>query len=190
MSTAVLGKTEVGVRRTTTDIKVDETPKSKLMYYFNCICTVLQMENTPRISRLRNYRKHRVLSEEDTDHLLLLCFFMSPDELVNKCIFMDESMCHEYLNEFYEISAVSRAFVVSPEVLVGGERKQVRKIMCFTQSWLKDNYIDPMKTYEERLRRITSELRSAASRGTSASPRRRPQPSAPPSSQDSSCVIL
>ena len=50
---AVLERTGVGVQEFGTSVKIPENPKAKLMYYFECICTVLDLSNQENIGRLR-----------------------------------------------------------------------------------------------------------------------------------------
>ena len=50
---AVLGRTEVGVREFGSSVRIPDHPKAKLMYYFDCICAVLDLSDQENLSRLR-----------------------------------------------------------------------------------------------------------------------------------------
>ena len=129
---ALVGRTQIGLRATTNTATVPNDPKALLMYYLNCMCTVLKLDDDADISRLRKYRNYRNLSDEDTDLLILICgVALKPDVLLNKCIFHNEAMCVKYDNEFYEIEAVSDRLLVAGNVVVGGRTKRVSKIMTF-----------------------------------------------------------
>ena len=73
---------------------------------------------------------------------------------------------------------------VSDNVLIGGERKRVAKIMLFKRSWLEDNYISPLMSFEGRLQRLARGLpgrapsppRALSSPRSGSTPPRRPDP--------------
>ena len=54
----------------------------------------------------------------------------------NKYALPSDQLCGNFANEFYEISRVSHMFAVARNIVVGGERKRVVKIMTFKQSLL------------------------------------------------------
>lgn len=94
------------VRNITVDVTVPNTPVARLMYYLNCLCSLLQLDtsDSPNIHRLTQYSLHWALTPAQKRELAVLCLILSPDELLNKCIFIDNNL--KRLNEFYEISAV------------------------------------------------------------------------------------
>ena len=47
-------------------------------------------------------------------------------------------------NNFLEINATELSFVASQSVLIGGQRRQVKEIMFYKPSWIKNHYTDPM----------------------------------------------
>lgn len=160
---AFLGNTEIGFKKTGTVVTVANDPKAKLMYYLSCITTVLETEKSSDLQRLSDYRNFRNLSESDTDNLILLCVLVSPDELMNKCIFQDADLCGDYQNEFYELSAVSNRFVVTNSIMIGGQQKRIHKIMACKPAWLTENWIEPMGYFKDRLQRITGQGRRETS---------------------------
>ena len=50
---AVLERTGVGVQDFGINVRVPDHPKAKLMYYFDCICTVLDLSDQENLCRLR-----------------------------------------------------------------------------------------------------------------------------------------
>ena len=78
----------------------------------------------------------------------VLCLALSPDKLIGAVFIPSEDIDSD--NEFFELSAVSTRMVVTDSLMVGGQRKRVRKIMMFKKSWLERNYLEPMKEYAER----------------------------------------
>lgn len=160
---AVLGRTEIGIKKTGTTVSIPDNPKAKLMYYLNCMCSVLDLSGTDNLTRLRNYRQYSALSEAETDALVTLCFLLSPDELSGKVIFQDDIMCGDSSNEFYEISAVRNNLLISDSIIIGGQRRAVSKIMAFKQQWLINYWVNPMKHFAPRLARIAGAAAAASS---------------------------
>ena len=174
----------VGIRDITRDASIPQNPKAKLMYYLNCVATVIQLDD-PALSRLKNYQSYYSLSEEETDALLALVILLSPDELIGKVFFPSED-CGRYTNKFLELSAVSHMLAVANNIVIGGERKRVGKIMFFQRSWMETYYLTPIRSFQDRLQRMARGLP-----GRAPTPRRALPPSRPrATSSSSSCSIL
>ena len=173
----------VRIRDTSVSTSVPENPKAKLMYYLKCVASVIQLDD-PALSRLQNYQSYYSLSEEETDALLALVILLSPDELIGKVFFPSED-CGGSSNQFYELSAVSHMLAVADNVVIGGERKRVGKIMFFQRSWMENNYLTPIRSFQDRLQRMARGLP-----GRAPTPRRAPPPSRfRATSSSSSCSI-
>ena len=178
----------VRIRDTSVSVSVPQNPKAKLMYYLNCVATVIQLDD-PALSRLKNYQSYDSLSEGETDALLALVILLSPDELIGKVFFPSED-CGGHSNQFYELSAVSHMLAVADNIVIGGERKRVGKIMFFKRSWMEHNYLTPIRSFQDRLQRMARGLPGAL-----PGPRIVHRPDPPPSrpratSSSSSCSIL
>ncbi|XP_068688059.1 uncharacterized protein [Montipora foliosa] len=172
---ALIGE-RVGIRETGTTVTVPENSKAKLMYYLDCVASVLQLDN-PNLNRLKDYQRYYSLSEVEIDALLTLVLLLSPDELIGKVFFHSED-CGGSSNKFFELSAVTHMLAVADNVLIGGERKRVAKIMFFQRSWMESNYFSPMRSFEGRLQRLARGLPGRAP----SPPRLRtpPKPYSPP----------
>ena len=132
-ATAVIGSTEISGSEFGHSIVVPTNAKSKLMYYLSCINTLMKKKGErtePAMRKLCDYGKHHLLTEEETDKLVLICFMLSPDVLLNKCVFIDNELCKDYDNNFFELSAVRNRFVVTRNLMIGGEQKTVHRIMA------------------------------------------------------------
>ena len=140
----------VRIRDTSVSVSVPQNSKAKLMYYLNCVATVIQLDD-PALSRLKNYQSYYLLSEEETDALLALVILLSPDELIGKVFFPSED-CGGHSNQFYELSAVSHMVAVADNIVIGGERKRVGKIMFFQRSWMENKKILPRSTAKDGAR--------------------------------------
>ena len=64
--------------------------------------------------------------------------------VVEKCISPIPESITGSDNRFVEINANELSFVASQSVLIGGQRRQVKKIMFYKPSWIKRNYLEPM----------------------------------------------
>ena len=160
---AVLSNVELGLKETSSPATVPNHPQARLMFYLNCMCSVLSMDDSsPSLDDLRDYRNYSDLSNSQVDELLVLCVLLSPDVLLNKCIFLNEEMCRNSCNKFFELSAVSNQMLVTDSVLIGGQRRRVQNIMTFKESFLRAYYIEPMDFYSQRLRRIASSSRRSS----------------------------
>ena len=154
--TAIIGFNELGVQRTTQSVTVPSNPTAKLMYYLDCICCVLPIDENGALSRLRNYSNYYYLSRTEKEELLALCILLRPDILLDKCIFLAPELCIQHNNEFYNINSVNKVLAVSDSLIIGGERKQVLKIMTFKEVWLKKNYLDPLLLFSNELKNSNS----------------------------------
>ena len=146
----------VGIKPMGTKVTVPGNPTAKLMYYLDCVAIVIQLDN-PNLNRLRNYGAYHLLSDTEIDALLALVLLFSPDELIGKVFFPSED-CGGSRNKFLELSSVTHMVAVSNNVLTGGERKRVAKIMLFKRCWLEDNYISPLLVFQGRLQRLARGL--------------------------------
>ncbi|WAR23632.1 hypothetical protein MAR_037301 [Mya arenaria] len=131
---AVLGRTEVGVKEFGTTVTIPNDPRARLM----------------------NYRLYNLLTEAETDALVSLCFLLSPDELNDKVIIQDDTLCGESNNAFFEISAVRHNLLMTNSIVIGGQQCAVSKIMVYKRQWILKNWVEPMKAYAGRLERIAT----------------------------------
>ena len=149
---AVIGSTQIHVKKIGSSTTVPDNPTAKLMYYFNCVCSCIEADDdytTRRLQAYQNYSRTYLTSQEEAQ-LLILCLALSPDKLIGS-IFLPASDDEDFggsSNRFYELSAVSTRVLVSQSLLVGGQQKKVRKIMKFKKSWIEKYYINPFLSIE------------------------------------------
>ena len=80
------------LRQTSQVTQVPNSYPAKLMYYLDCVCTVLKLDDDPVMNRLRQY--HRCdLTTQQIDTLLSLCYTFGPDLLNKKCFFNNDELC-------------------------------------------------------------------------------------------------
>lgn len=172
---AVIGTTEINIKKTGSRTTVPDNPIAKLMYYFHCVSSCVEADHDYTTRRLRDYNNYSRLSNEEEAKLLILCLALSPDKLIGTLFFpvSDEEDFDGSNNEFFEVSAVSTRVAVSESILIGGQQKKVHKIMMFKKSWIENNYINPLRSIQ---------------RGQRSSSR--PQLPSPPPRRNNSCTIL
>ena len=177
----------VGIKEFGQAVMVPDNPQARLMYYLDCVAVVIQLNN-PNLRRLKNYQNYNSLTDAEIDALLALVILFSPDELLGKVFFPSED-CDGYSNQFFELNAVSHMLAVSDNILIGGERKRVAKVMSFQRSWMEYNYLTPIRSFQGRLQRMARGLPGRAPTPPRALPAPRPRP-APAPREESSCNIL
>ena len=144
---AVIGRTEVRLKKTGVSTTIPDSPVAKLMYYFNCVCSCVEPNSDASIRRLRAYKEnYSSLSNEEHAKLLMLCLALSPDKLIGSIFFPAGDNDIERDNDFFEIQAVSTKFVIAQSLLVGGQQRKVHKIMMFKKRWIENNYIKPFRS--------------------------------------------
>ena len=157
--TAVMGTTEIGIRKTGRSTTVPDNPKAKLMYYLNCVLCCVDDSDDSDLSRLRDYENYWRLTDEEEAKVLVLCLALSPDKLIGTVFILNEDL--DCINQFFELSAVSTNLLVSESLLVGGQRKRVQKIMMFKKSWIEYYYLNPLLSYQGQRQRRPAAIRPA-----------------------------
>lgn len=158
-------ETTATVQTTGSSVKVNNDPRARLMFYLSCISSVfddfytlckeiLKEDSLSNIECLLEYRDYRALTLEQCDKVLILCDALRPDLFNNKCIFGDAKKCGNLTNEFYKIEEVEKSLAIQNEIIVKGEKRHVKKIMYYDTSYLEENYFEPMRLLEHRLRVI------------------------------------
>ena len=128
---------------------------ARLMLYFNCVCYVIQYNDTD-VSRLRNCNNWASLSSEEIRLLFALCATLTPDIFNNKVFFNSDALCGDSPNKFFEISQVSNQLLAVESIIIAGRRYRVNKIMTYKMSWMYDYYINPMKRLAQNLNTTTT----------------------------------
>lgn len=158
-------ETTATVQTTGRSVKVSKDPRARLMFYLSCISSVfddfytlckeiLKEDSLSNIECLLMYREYRALTLEQCDKVLILCDVLRPDLFNNKCIFGDAKKCGYSSNEFYKVDEVEKSLAIQNEIIVKGEKRHVKKIMYYDASYLEENYFEPMRLLDHRLRVI------------------------------------
>lgn len=141
---AVFGSTHIDFKKTGTVTQVPNADIAKIMYYIDCVCTVIDY-NDGDIQRYRNYSNWANMSDEEDRLIFILALALSPDELENKVFFNSPQLCPDANNEFYEIGQVRNQIMVVQSIVIGGQQRRVKKIMAYKAAWMQNNYYQPMR---------------------------------------------
>lgn len=144
------------VRDVGSAVTVPNDDVARLMYYLNCVTVGCGLDIIQ--DDLVDYRRYYRLSTSRADSVFALALTFSPDEVINKVIYLDDgSLCGSSSNKFFEISSATQLLSIQSEFVLAGQTQSVQKIMVFTPGWLESFYIDPLKRNISRLERITGQ---------------------------------
>ena len=125
---AFLASRKLTIKDTSIDTTVPNNLKAKLMYYIHCVASVIK---APQLERYRDYQ------------------LFNPKVLVEIGIFiLSENI--DGGNKFLEITNEETGIHVNDEILIGGVKVRVSKLMVFRKDWIVRNYLEP---YEILIRR-------------------------------------
>ena len=141
---ALIQRNQFGFRQTPVSATIPNNDVARLMYYLDVVCNTIDY-NDADVSRFRNYNNWWSLSFNDIRVLLVLCLTISPDILDNKVFFQSDALCGDSSNKFYEISQVSHQLLAVESIVIAGRRCNVKKIMTYRMSWMRDFYINPIR---------------------------------------------
>lgn len=144
------GKDQIEVKKTGQRITVADNDIAKLMYYLQCVCTTIECNDEPEIRRFTNHSNWRSLSVDEQRQLVLFCYTFSPDMFEGKVFFQNDALCMDCSNEFYEISQISNQLVAAQSIIIAGRTRRVNNIMAYKMSWMRNNYLEPMRRQAQR----------------------------------------
>ena len=141
-----LGFQSLDVKLTGSKAYVPENNLAKLMYYLNCVTGVIQYDEN---NKFLEYQKYYLLSEKEEQLVVIIAILFDPKILISQSLFLVGS---EYVpsgktNQFYELTNNKFGIHINSEVIIGGVARKVLKFMGCTQSWLDDNYYEPINYY-------------------------------------------
>ena len=65
-------------------------------------------------------------------------------------------MCGNNNSAFFELSAVRHRLLLTDTILIGGQRRSVKKIMAYKRQWIDNFWTEPVTHFATRLRSINS----------------------------------
>lgn len=162
MAGVILQRNQVGMRETGTTVTIPNNPKAKLMYYLDCVCSVLpSLDDDGDFRRLRHYNNHANLTDDEYAKLLAICLLIEPRVLQGQVFFLAPELCGDSNNKFFELSQVSTQFAATDSILIGGVRRRVQKIMVYNERWLMTYFLEPFKNFCEEMERMKQQQQRA-----------------------------
>ena len=124
---------------TSKNITVPNNDVAKLMYYLDCVSSVL---NYKGFSEYTNYNNYYNLSEQDMKELLVLINTFNPKILMDVGVFiLTEDL--DINNRFIQITNESMKIQANQEIVIGGIVTRALKVMLFKPNWALNNYYNP-----------------------------------------------
>ena len=128
-------------------IDIPDNKLAKLMYYLECVFTVIKSDIHKRYTNYNNYYLISKL-EEQTILNLVSTFNLKVMKELNLFIIEPISLPNNKENEFYDISNERFKGKIKSEVNIDEVTRKVLKIMVCTQSWINKYYEEPLNEYE------------------------------------------
>ena len=137
-------------------IKIPDNPLAKLMYYLDCICTVIESDIEKRYT---NYNNYSLLTSLERKTVLNFVSIFNPKIMIELNLFKIEPdfVPIDKENEFYEITDEIFEGKINSEVILEEVTMKVLKVMVCKQSWINKYYEEPIKEYEEYKKKIETE---------------------------------
>ena len=144
---ANLGYNKLTVKDNSVNTNIPDNDVARLMYYLNCVSCVLKYNG---FSQYTNYNAYYLLSNEDKINLLKLAILFNPDIMMEVGVFvkLEDLDC---ANRFFEITDEEMKIHANREIVIGGIKTNVLKIMLFKSSWADRNYYSPKNRLTEEI---------------------------------------
>ena len=143
---AFLASRKLTIKDTSIDTTVPKNPKAKLMYYLHCVASVIK---APQLERYRDYQQYYNIPDSEIDDILEIAKLFNPKVLVEIGIFiLSENI--DGGNKFLEITNEETGIHVNDEILIGGVKVRVSKLMVFRKDWIVRNYMEPYESLTRR----------------------------------------
>lgn len=127
-------------------VTIPDDKLAKLMYYLDCVFTVIQIDESTRLTDFQNYY---YLTKEEEQTVLGLCALFNPKVMTELSLFIlaPELVPYGSSNEFYQITDDRIGVHVNSEVVIGGRVVKVLKIMACKPAWIDKFFIQPAESY-------------------------------------------
>jgi len=160
MAVLIRERDSVGIREFGTKVNVPNHPIAKLMYYLGCVKTCLPtLDKLPE--RLTLEQHYYNLTEDEKDAVVVLAALLNPSELLGKVIFpvaTGSPILHGFGNTFFEVTDRKTLQALGTDgdvaVVIEGKRVEVLKFMVCQESWIRNNWLEPMKSESGRVARL------------------------------------
>ena len=132
------------------ETRIPDNDIARLMYYMNCVCVVLEINEN---SALTDYKNYDVLDNDQAKLVYALALAFQPALLIQAGVFIVDStlLDGDYTNQFFEITNEKIGFHVNQELMIGGKTVRVKKLMACNNKWLSSYYFNPIDRIKMRL---------------------------------------
>ena len=137
---------KLGILNTGGECKVPNNKLAKIMYYLQCVFTILDV---PGYEHYTNYKNYSALTRRQIQDVLVLALRFEPSLMISYNLFIvDKDLIPlGFGNQFYERTDRRLPYSCRSEVLIGGKGFKVLNIMACTQAWINQNYNEPMDLF-------------------------------------------
>ena len=136
----------LGIQRTGGEVNIPDNKLAKLMYYLDCVFSVLDIKEYSFYTKFYNYR---LLNKNQEQFVLDLVGKFNPTFMLNNYLFvLDEKLVdYGFTNQFYRVTDKKIKIHANSQVFIGGKSVTVLKIMYCKPAWFNQFYYDPLSLY-------------------------------------------
>ena len=130
-------------------VDIPENKLAKLMYYLDCVLSVIQYAQDTKYTDFRNYH---LLTKEDEEVVKNLVILFNPKVMLELKLFIIAPNLIPYgqTNKFYEITDKRLGLHASNNVIISGKSIKVLQIMACKEVWINKYFTEPMDEYIEK----------------------------------------
>ncbi|KAF8154959.1 hypothetical protein B0H34DRAFT_660306 [Crassisporium funariophilum] len=152
---ATLSQVSLNVKETSISTTVPDDDVARLMYYLRCVTVSLNIDILA--DELVDYKNYHLLTAAGIALVFKFCLELSPDEFLDKLIFLDNN--REVLhgssdNTFLTISAACDVVSVQRDIIIAGKVQNVTRVMFYNTLWLDTYYNRPIERNAQRIARV------------------------------------
>ena len=138
------------VKNVTHKRNVPDNKLAKLMYYLDCVSTVIESDIKKRYI---SYKSYYLLTKVEEQKILDLVSQYNIELMKELNLFKIEPdfVPIDKENEFYDITDEIFEGKIKSEVIIDDVPKKVIKVMVCKQSWIEHYYEEPLKEYENTI---------------------------------------
>ena len=137
------------VKDTTHEVFIPGNPVAQLMYYLNCVSSVI---DTNILNGYTNYSQYYIFPQSKIPEVIDLAKLFNPEIMIKFRLFWIEDYV-DLGNRFFEITDETIGVHANQEVAIGGIVVRIRKIMICTKEWLLKYYLMAMQNAQNYLNR-------------------------------------
>jgi len=158
IESATMWKEEISMEAVGKATTVPSNAYAQLMYYLGIMKSLVPAFDLP--SELVDYSRYYNLTSDQKKIVLLLSVIFTPEEILNKLIFVVENgspLLNGSANEIYKISNATSFLHVQKDLIIDGKVIEIVQIMVCTENWVRSYWINPILSLKDELERILNE---------------------------------